>query len=325
MNARISELGLNPGKSMRAYEDVEALHFDQDGLFGDREYMWVEGEPYTYVNYKAGRQVGSGCFLSQREDPALACIIPVVSPEGLRLSYQEEDEIIVPRAEDTAANRRPVSVFKWSGEAVDQGDAAAEWGYKYIRRPVRLVAVSREKPRFVEGDPALGRVGFADVYPIHLTSTKASDTVNEYLASIGRPTVPADRYRANIILDIDDGEHDFPEDYITEVRIAQRGLTMVLRRWKACGRCPVPDTNQITGIRRRRTHVRSTLGKLGRNGTHVDKERFGYKEEVFLGQNMLIELPGHMEPDQTITVERGAEVEVVYSDSTNWVPSKIAA
>ncbi len=100
MNVSIAELSLAPGKSMRAIEEVETFRFDEYGMFGDREYMWVEAEPHTYANYKQGREVPSGHFLSQREDPPLTGIIPGPMTYGLELKWQQESTgLFVPRAE----------------------------------------------------------------------------------------------------------------------------------------------------------------------------------------------------------------------------------
>lgn len=325
MNATIAEVGLAPGKSMRAYENVLSLEIDYRGMFGDREYMWVEAEPHTRVLYKADTVDEPGTFLSQREDPVLTQVIPLMTPKGLFLNPNGPDRLWVPRAEDRAENRIPVSVWEWSGEAVDQGDEAAAWGEQRIGRPVRLVAVSDEKPRYVEDDPALGRVGFADGYPVSVGSIQAYNKMNAYLTSLGRPAMPYNRSRSTILLDNleDIGEHVFPEDYVKSITIASNGLIVVLKRIKACARCPIPDTDQITGIRR--PDFRSALGKLGRAGHHLDSARYGTKREVFFTQNFIINLPADIPEDAVISIAKGAEIEVEYSDTTNWIPTAAKA
>jgi hypothetical protein len=93
-----------------------------------------------------------------------------------------------------------------------------------------------------------------------------------------------------------------------------------LERYKACGRCPIPDTDQLTG--QRKTYVRSALGKLGRTGTHANSERFGTEPEIFLTQNFIMHLPAEMPGGGAVTVARGSEVEVTLTDCNNWVPSR---
>jgi hypothetical protein len=98
---------------------------------------------------------------------------------------------------------------------------------------------------------------------------------------------------------------------------------LVLERRKACGRCPIPDTDQVTG--ERKTHVRSALGKLGRTGTHLDTARFGKETEIFLTQNFIMRLPSDLTDDAVLKIERGREVEVTYTSHTNWVPTTRAS
>lgn len=326
----VAEMGLAPGKSMRAYEDVSCLEIDHRGLVaGDREYMWVEAEPHKNVNVEIGKVVEAGHFLSQREDPALTGVIPLLQPGGLLLQFRDsEDSLPVTKVADTAANRIPVSVWEWNGEAVDQGDDAAKWGEEHLGRPVRLVAVSDEKPRYVEGDPALGRVGFADGHPITVGSVESLALINRQLASRGQTAISAKRSRATLLLaGLELPNQDklpdnvFPEDYVEAIRVASNGLIVVLRRIKACERCPIPDTDHISGERKGRP-VLSALAALGRHGKHLDADRYGIKSEIFWTQGFVIELPRNMPKDKTLVIARDAEVEVEYSNTTNWAPKQ---
>ena len=316
----IVELRHAPAKSMRSYGDVPALYIDKRGLFGDREYMWVEAGAHINVNYKPGSEVGPGRFISQREDPVLTGVTATLLPKGLSLCWRDGDDLFVPRAPDVSANRIPVSIWGWEGEGVDQGCEAALWGEEVLHRPVRLVAISDEAPRYVEDDPALGRVGFADGYPVTVGSTVAFERINSYLASIGRPPVPTDRARATIILDGlgTDDVGFFPEDYVGTITVACEEGPLVLERRKACGRCPIPDTDQLTG--ERKTHVRAALGKLGRTGTHLDTARYGNEAEIFLTQNFILRLPPDMPDGALLKIERGSEVDVTLTSHTNWAP-----
>ena len=313
---------------MRANWDVAALRLDSRGMFGDRQYMWVEGEPHVHVRHHAGTVSGRGCQLTQREDPGLTGIEPTPVEDGVVLSQTAEIEqhrvgppaLFVPRRPDIPAHRVPVRVWSWEGEAVDQGDEAAAWGEAVLGRPCRLVEVSEATPRWVEGNPALGRVGFCDGYPLTVGSTTAFARLNKHLESVGWPPVPINRARASVILsglDFGDGSC-FPEDYVAAVSVPTEAGTLVLERRKACGRCPVPDTDQVSG--ERRTHVRSALGKLGRTGTHLDSGLFGTDPEIFLTQNFIVHLPPGVSDVRTADIVRGAEVEATLTETTNWVP-----
>lgn len=322
----IEELRLTPVKSLRSNGNVDALKVDSDGLFNDREYMVVEMAKHHNVFHEKGSLAQPGQFLSQREDPLLATIIPSIEPEGLMLGSESHDTIAVPKAEDTASNHLPVSTFDWCGEAVDQGDEAAEWLESIIGRAVRLVAVSREKPRYAENDPALGRVGFADGYPITIASTQSFALLNKQLQKLGKGGVPNDRARSTLVLsglvlpDCDIPADSFPEDYLKTVSIAYEGMTLVLKRRKACTRCPILDTDQLTGKREGRPLL-TALNRLGRHGYHLDRERYGSKAGVFFSQNFVLELPKYLSTDATITIARGSEVTVEYGNWTNWTRS----
>lgn len=326
MPVTIAEIGFAPGKGMVAYDDVASIEIDDRGLFGDRHYMWVEAEPHTNELYHRGEIAAPGHFLSMREDPGLTQIIPrLEAAGGVSLSTRSDSEtLLVSGVEDSEAHRRPVSVWRWHGEAVDQGDDAAEWGSNIIGRPVRLVAISDEKPRWVEGEPGLGRVGFADAYPFTVGSTRSVELVNQQLEAAGVDPITYRRPRVSLLLDglelpnaADLPKNVFPEDFVDEIAISSNGLMVVLRRIKACGRCPVPNTNEVTGARVG-TPVTKALGALARGGRHTDTGRYGEKPELFWTQNFVVKLPDGMEPGQTIQVIRGAEVAVTYSADTNW-------
>lgn len=328
----VVELGRAPGKSMVAEPNVDALEINALGLFGDRQYMWVEAAKHINVNYRPGSVALPGQFLSLREDPQLTDIIPTLGPNGVTMySRSQRDSYPITRREDVAEHRIPVSVWGWHGKAVDQGDEAATWGEQMLGRPVRLVELSNEEPRYVEDTEALGRVGFSDGYPLTVASTASLDLINRELAVADQLPIPLRRARANILLsglvlpNRDSLPADvFPEDYIESIRVDTNGLVAVLRRLVACERCPIPDINHNTGERKGRPVLRA-LGRLGRQGTHLDELRYGAKPEIFWTQNFVIELPQDMPPDGIIRIERGSQVEVIYSDKPNWVPLGEAA
>jgi len=327
MSVTIAELGFEPGKGMAPYDDVESLVVDINGMsVGDRSYMWVEAEPHTNVLYHKGEVAEPGHFVSMREDPLVSQVIPtLVAQGGVMLRQRGKREgLYVPTVEDVNENRTDVSVWSWHGRAVDQGNDAAKWGSDVIGRPVRLVAVSHEEARFVEGDPSLGRVGFADAYPFTVGSTRSLELVNERLRAAGKPEITARRPRASILLGglalpnaAELPDDVFPEDYVEEIHLSGDGLKLVLVRMKACGRCPVPDTDEVTGIRAG-APVRQALGKLHRNGHHADQAHYGTSAELFWTQNFIARPPKGMGPNEVFTIMRGAEVEVVYSTDTNW-------
>lgn len=341
MNVNVAQVWNTPGKSMisdaPAYVNLDVIYqgagleeprpetrnqlylsylaFDQCGLFGDREFMWVEAEPHTNVEYQKGQIAQPGQFISQREDRVLTNVVAEMMIPGEYAFFSlrtGEEDLHLDIAKETDKNTIPVSVWGWNGRGVDQGQEAAEWGSKVIGRPVRLVSVSKEHPRYVEDNPSLGRVGFADGFPLLVASSESVAQVNQWLNDRGDESVPADRFRANILLD---GLEPFQEDYINRLEVVKNGLTMTLRRAKACGRCPIPDTDQETGERGR--SVRSVLGK-NRRGVHADTAKYGNSKEIFFGQHFVIEMPADMPAGDTIELYKGDSVEAVMSEAKNW-------
>ena len=240
---------------------------------------------------------------------------PYARQDGLTLFWQQQQDgegLFIPRVHDAAANRIAVSVWGWRGEAVDQGDEAAEFTSDVLRRAVRLVELSRKKPRFVENNPTLGRVGFADGFPLLIFSRESVAEVNRWLAAADKPLIPADRFRGNIILD---GLGAFEEDFIEKLIVEDDDGTQTaeLVRAKPCGRCPMPDTDQETG--ERRPDVRSVLGKK-RNGTYTDPKYEG--KEIFFGQNFIIRLLQDLSEGKVIPIRQGQKLTAVKSSETNW-------
>lgn len=321
---KVHEVNLTPVKSMRAQENVTSLHVDSDGMFGDRQYMLVEAaehenKSYLRKNYPQGK-VQTGHFLSQREDPILTHFQPTLLPDGLMLEVSGHGRLVVPSSEDTAEHRLPVSVWGWNGEALDQGDLAAEWSSDVIGRPVRLVEASQMQPRHVEARRKLGQMGFADGYPFTVASVNGYAKVNEKLGELGYPDgIPVENTRTTLTLeDLEPPvETDFPEDYINRIIVASEGLELVLRRQKACGRCTIPDTNQTTGERPRNRPFLSALNHLDRLGNHADKAKYGDGAAVFFSQNFVIE-SSTVPQGLVIPITKNAEIGVEYAHTTNW-------
>ncbi|TXG48418.1 hypothetical protein EZV62_027712 [Acer yangbiense] len=123
-----------------------------------------------------------------------------------------------------------VSVWEWSGSALDEGAEAANWFTNEIGKTSRLVhfdAASQTRPV----DPAYARghkVMFSDQYPFMLLSQESLDALNKLL----KEPVPINRFRPNFLVE---GCEPFSEDSWTEVRISKFTFQGV----KLCSRCKV--------------------------------------------------------------------------------------
>ncbi|XP_062005989.1 uncharacterized protein LOC133723185 [Rosa rugosa] len=121
-----------------------------------------------------------------------------------------------------------VSVWEWSGAALDEGADASKWFSDYLGKPSRLVrfnAASETRP--VEPEYAPGhRIMFSDMYPYMLSSQGSLDALNELL----KEPIPVNRFRPNILVN---GCEPFSEDLLTEIRIDK----LTFQGVKLCSRC----------------------------------------------------------------------------------------
>ncbi|OWM83853.1 hypothetical protein CDL15_Pgr004284 [Punica granatum] len=132
-----------------------------------------------------------------------------------------------------------ISVWEWSGSALDEGEEAAKWFSDYLGKPSRLVRFNADsQTRPVDAKYAPGhKTMFSDGYPFLLISQGSLDALNELL----KEPVPINRFRPNILVN---GCKPFSEDLWTEIKINKFTFSGV----KLCSRCKVPTINQETGV-----------------------------------------------------------------------------
>lgn len=184
---------------------------------------------------------GDGRFLTQRECPTLALVQPTLHHGALTLSATGAGALSIPLVFD--GPRRPVVVWKSTCEAIDQGEAAAEWFSTHLGRTARLVRVADGFHRMLDSTYAprpSDTTGFADGYPILLLSEESLADLNRRLA----PQLPMNRFRPNIVVR---GTTPYAED--TWRRFTINGLAF--EGVKTCARCAVTTTDQTTAARGR--------------------------------------------------------------------------
>jgi len=223
VSPRVSALHWYPVKSCRGASLREAV-IGPRGIVGDRSFMLVDE---------------AGCFLSQRVLPRMALIEPRLNAETISLAAPDRDGIDVPVL--VRGERRRVTVWRDSCEAVDQGDAAAEWVSSFLGASCRLVRIADDIVRAVDRDFAVSesdQVGFADGFPFLLTS---DDSLADLNARMIDP-LPMNRFRPNIVVA---GVEPFAEDGWRRVRIGAIVFSVV----KPCARCVITTTDQMTAER----------------------------------------------------------------------------
>ena len=275
---RVKSLHIYPLKSARGVE-VGEIDLRARGPRGDRRWMAVDE---------------NGKFLSQRTCPALAKINAVVVDDGetpaLRLWLDGGEAPIAARApapdeegDIAAARRAPVAIWRSTVEALDAGEAAADWLSRALARPARLYymdAAAHRQTAEEWGPPQ--PVSFADGFPLLVTTAASLDALNAEISGAGRAPVPMSRFRPNIVIDESD---PWTEDLWTRLRIGDCEIELV----KPCVRCVMttlePQSGESCGeeplktlMRLRRSADRRAPGVLfGWNATprEVGKIRVG--------------------------------------------------
>ena len=251
----VSNLIYYPIKACRGVE-VETSCVERMGLEHDRRMMVVTPQ---------------GEFLTQREYPRLALVTPNLSDGTLQLSAPNYDSIQL--GLQTLGTPWPVNVWKSTGvHAIDQGEEAAAWFSDWLGTPVRLVHFAEGYRRRINEDYAVNpddHTGFADGYPILLTSEEGLQDLNSRLES----PIPMNRFRPNLVVK---GCEPFAEDTWNRIRIGNVELAVV----KPCARCEVTTIDKDT-LERSKEPLK-TLGKyrkqklgaiFGQNVIHLNEGR----------------------------------------------------
>jgi uncharacterized protein YcbX len=230
--ATLSQLILYPIKSCAGMPVEEAIA-TVSGLCAqgvhDREWMLVTNE---------------GQFLTQREFPRMATIVPRVAGDALAVTAPGMPPLRLPLATQESKNTLRVQIWDDLVAALDGGDQAAAWFGDVLGTRCRLVRFKPDASRptsekWTGGAPSSAR--FADAYPLLLIGQSALDDINGHMRAAGRAALPMDRFRPNLVIE---GTDPFEEDYTESLRAGE----VVIKPVKPCARCPIPAIDQATGI-----------------------------------------------------------------------------
>jgi uncharacterized protein len=216
----LAGLYVYPVKSCRGIA-VAGARLTNAGLQHDREWMVVAPE---------------GRFLTQRDTPRLALVVPTIERESLTLEAPGMTPLIVPF--EARGELRVVTVWRDPCRAFDAGDSAARWFSDFLGRPSRLVRFDPAARR--PTDPAWsqglqGESRFADGFPLLVLSRASLDDLNARLPA----PLPIDRFRPNLLLD---GGEPYIEDRLAALTHGRVQLRLV----KPCTRCAITTTDQAT-------------------------------------------------------------------------------
>lgn len=263
MGITVQSLNYYPVKGC-AGTSVESARVGETGLEHDRTFMVVDA--------------ADGTFRSQRKQPVLAVVRPRIEDSGAVLAL-DAPEVEGLRVEvDPEGERLPVSLFnKPVGDAVDQGDAAAEWFSDVLGAKSRLVRVAPDFDRDGWGLHP-GKIAFADAHAVLVASLASLDELNRRIAEAGADAVPMTRFRPNVVLAGRDSAPDPDphfEDRIRRMRIGSAELGYSTR----ATRCNVTLVDQPTGRRMGPEPLR-TLATYRREPEFDNKVSFGAKNAV---------------------------------------------
>ncbi len=188
----------------------------------------------------------AGQFLSQREHPRMAQIVPRLKADTLELRapgmLRLEIALGLPDAHD--APTLQVQVWDERVKAYDCDATTAAWFSNAIGTPCRLVRFHPDAQRLASSKwtgavdaPTL----FSDGFPVLLIGRASLDDLNEKLSAAGRPSLPMNRFRPNLVID---GLDAFEEDYVDAFTLG----AAVLKPVKPCSRCSIPAVDQSTGM-----------------------------------------------------------------------------
>lgn len=246
---RISELFIYPIKSLGGISLDHARVTDR-GFEHDRRWMLVDP---------------NHVFMTQRELPVMALVRVSLGQDGLHVSSRlHPDPLFIPY--------RPVSdetaeVRVWDDVCGARfvSAEADDWFSSALGRPCRLVYMPDEILRVTDQKyaPPGSITSWADAFPFLLIGQASLDDLNSRLSE----ALPMNRFRPNIVFT---GGAPFFEDSLLDFSVGQ----VQFRGVKLCARCPIPTTDQETGLRGKEP-LRTLTGYRFRNN------------KVLFGQNLV--------------------------------------
>lgn len=268
---RVKSIMIYPIKSCRGISVAQAT-ISSTGFRWDRQWVVVNSRGRAYT---------------QRVEPKLALVQTHLPTQAFSPHSQLDNhsflEIKAPGMEvlkvplvKCGEKVDGISVWEWSGSALDEGDAAANWFTNYLGKPSRLVRFNNASDvRNVEPGYSTGHtVMFADMYPFLLLSQGSMDALNALL----KEPLPVNRFRPNILVE---GCEPFSEDLWSEMRINDATFQGV----KLCSRCKVPTINQETGADGGSEPTETLLSFRSDKALRPDKKQ--QKGRVYFGQNVV--------------------------------------
>ena len=224
----VADLFIYPVKSCAGIR-VTSADLWETGLYLDRLWMLVTDD---------------GRFISQRTVPRLALVSTALRFESLQLRAPGMLRLDIPIGGFDYSPEHRIEVEVW-GERVaafPENELVNTWFSRFLDMPVRLVRIDPDYRRVC--DRAWTReheaiTQFADGYPLLVISKASLDDLNRRLQGAGKPAVPIERFRPNVVID---GVDAYAEDHLATLAAPGYEFRMV----KPCARCGIPCVDQQT-------------------------------------------------------------------------------
>jgi MOSC domain-containing protein len=244
-----------PIKSARGIP-AESWDLDEFGLQFDRRWMVVDQD---------------GEFISQRDCPRLALVVPSVLDGVLRIEAPGMPALEVSLAPLPAVTTR-VTIWDSTCAATWLGEAPARWFSDFLGCAASLVHMpaATMRPANPVYAPAGTRVSFVDGYPLLLISEESLTDLNRRLEL----PLPMNRFRPNLVVA---GGEPYEEDTWTSIRIGEAAMQVV----KPCDRCVITTTDQATAER-------------GKEPLRTLATYRNVDGKVLFGQNLVHQQPGRL-------------------------------
>jgi uncharacterized protein YcbX len=271
MGLVLSELRVHPVKSCRGFAVTE-WELDRFGLALDRAFMVVDEE--------------RGLFLTQREEPRLARIVPRIEGGVMTLAAEGAASVAVDLARP-GDTRIPIEVWRHRGDGIDQGAEAARWLSALLGRPLRLVRIPPDHARRVNPDrvPEPAFAAFSDGYPLLvLTGASLRDLNGRLPAPLG-----VERFRPNLLIE---GAEPYAEDGWRRIRVGPVELEIV----KPCDRCGITTVDQELGARDGREPLRTLNRYRRREGAVLFGQNAVHRGTGKLAAGMPVEILATQSP-----------------------------
>jgi uncharacterized protein YcbX len=256
----LSEINVYPIKSLRGISLGESK-VKRRGLEFDRRWMLINEKNH---------------FLTQREFPKMATIVPEITNDGLLVS-QGENKITIPFETNSNETGR-VKIWSSFCRAEIYEDSVNEFFRDVLQTNCRLAQMPEDTNRKVNYFYAVQKddhVSFADGYPFLLVGENSLEDLNSRLEK----PLPMNRFRPNFV--IKDSEA-FAEDGWKKIKIGESVFDLV----KPCARCVITTIEQSEGLR-------SGVEPLKTLASYRIPKR-SVKKKILFGQNLIAESGGNV-------------------------------